>query len=128
MPTAPASPCAHPGCPGRAVKHGRCTTHAAQLEQSWRERYPDHRTSSSARGYGSEWERVRRAFLAKHKWCTICDEAGVRKLATDVDHIVPRVKGGTDDASNLQALCHEHHSRKTASIDRLGGWNSRNGR
>ena len=33
--------------------------------------------------------------------------------ATDVDHIVARADGGTDDRSNLQPLCHACHSRKT---------------
>jgi len=41
-------------------------------------------------------------------------------LATDVDHIVPIDAGGTDEMSNLQALCHSCHSMKTARAD--GRW------
>lgn len=37
--------------------------------------------------------------------------------ATDVDHIVPREQGGSDQWSNLQALCHSCHSKKTATED-----------
>ena len=34
--------------------------------------------------------------------------------ATDVDHIKPKRLGGTDARGNLQSLCHECHSRKSA--------------
>jgi 5-methylcytosine-specific restriction endonuclease McrA len=33
-----------------------------------------------------------------------------------VDHIITKARGGTDDPSNLQALCRECHSRKTAMM------------
>lgn len=35
-------------------------------------------------------------------------------MATEVDHITPKAKGGTDDADNLQAINAECHKRKTA--------------
>jgi hypothetical protein len=38
-------------------------------------------------------------------------------MATDVDHIIAKSKGGTDAYSNLQSLCHRCHSQKTATID-----------
>ena len=34
-------------------------------------------------------------------------------LATEVDHIIPREKGGLDELHNLQGLCKRHHSLKT---------------
>lgn len=34
--------------------------------------------------------------------------------ANTCDHVVPFVEGGTDDESNLRALCEDHHYRKTA--------------
>lgn len=45
--------------------------------------------------------------------CVLCLAEGRTTLATDVDHIVPRRQGGSDEASNLQPLCHSHHSQKT---------------
>lgn len=45
--------------------------------------------------------------------CVLCLAEGRTTLATDVDHIVPRREGGSDEASNLQSLCHSHHSQKT---------------
>jgi 5-methylcytosine-specific restriction endonuclease McrA len=42
---------------------------------------------------------------------------GCEQVATDVDHIVSRVAGGSDDHANLQSLAHGHHSRKTVLHD-----------
>jgi 5-methylcytosine-specific restriction protein A len=97
--------------------------HAKEYEQMLRERYPDRRASSSERGYGVEWSKVRNAYLADHPWCAHCAIAGQRIKATDVDHIKPRRDGGTDDAENLQSLCHRHHSLKTARHDG-GSWHA----
>jgi hypothetical protein len=49
----------------------------------------------------------------------ICDadNVGRRAVSTDVDHIIPKELGGTDAEENLQGLCHECHSFKTATQD-----------
>jgi 5-methylcytosine-specific restriction protein A len=47
-------------------------------------------------------------------------------FSTDVDHIIPREAGGSDDDENLQGLCHACHSRKTAQED--GGFGHGGGR
>jgi 5-methylcytosine-specific restriction protein A len=44
--------------------------------------------------------------------CRRCGEA-----ASQVDHIVPLRKGGTNSEENLQSLCHSCHSRKTITED-----------
>ena len=43
-----------------------------------------------------------------------CEACGVsaEERALEVDHIVPRNKGGTDDLSNLQALCYRCNAQK----------------
>jgi len=45
---------------------------------------------------------------------TRCEACGIsnEEKALEVDHIVPRNKGGTDDLSNLQALCYSCNSMK----------------
>ena len=45
--------------------------------------------------------------------CTVCRDAGRVTPATEVDHIKPRRRGGTDGMDNLQSLCKRHHSQKT---------------
>ena len=47
--------------------------------------------------------------------CIKCTEAGRLKAATEVDHIIPLHKGGTDAHDNLQSLCHDCHAEKTAA-------------
>lgn len=40
--------------------------------------------------------------------CVVCGAP-----ATDVDHIVPKRRGGSDHEDNLQSLCSTCHNRKT---------------
>jgi HNH endonuclease/Helix-turn-helix domain len=69
------------------------------------------------RGYGSQWRRLREWVLAREPLCRACLAQGRTEPATDVDHIVARSRGGSDEPSNLQALCASCHARKTASED-----------
>ena len=46
--------------------------------------------------------------------CVECAKRGIVKAATEVDHIIPLHKGGTDDDDNLQGLCAECHADKTS--------------
>jgi 5-methylcytosine-specific restriction endonuclease McrA len=49
------------------------------------------------------------------KILVVIPESGAPASASEeVDHIVPKKQGGTDDESNLQSLCKPHHSAKTA--------------
>ena len=34
-------------------------------------------------------------------------------MATEVDHVLPKAKGGTDDLKNLQSICSACHRAKT---------------
>ncbi|HXF71674.1 MAG TPA: HNH endonuclease [Actinomycetota bacterium] len=55
------------------------------------------------------WDRLRREVLERDSWrCYHCGGP-----ATEVDHIVPAQRGGTDDPSNLAAICSRCHARKT---------------
>lgn len=64
----------------------------------------------------SFWKKLRKQTLNRDNWlCCECARNGKVKPATEVDHIIPLSKGGTNDLSNLQSLCHECHTAKTHS-------------
>jgi len=111
MPSKPLRACSVPGCPEKATVGSRCPRHAQQA----RREYDRGRPSAAARDYGLRWRRIRAAYLKAHPLCVDCGAP-----ATDVDHEIPRSRGGTDQWSNLRGRCHSCHSRKTASQD--GGW------
>jgi 5-methylcytosine-specific restriction protein A len=74
------------------------------------------RPTSHERGYGAAWRKgLRRRQLRREPVCQYMTPDGERcaRMATDVDHIVPKSQGGADELANLQSLCHAHHSMKT---------------
>jgi 5-methylcytosine-specific restriction endonuclease McrA len=94
-------PCLTPHCPGYAVKDGRCLDH-------------QRLASSTARGYGSGWQRLRLRILARDPYCT---EPGCTAPSTTVDHIVSRRMGGTDDEHNLRGVCASCNARKSVYVE-----------
>lgn len=101
MPYRIASPCSQPGCPHRKP----CPVHRAQ-------RARDTRPSAARRGYDGKWRQIRAAFLKRYPDCVVCGEP-----AQEVDHIVALEAGGSNEWSNLQAMCKSHHSQKTNRVD-----------
>jgi 5-methylcytosine-specific restriction endonuclease McrA len=103
----------------------RCTQHAPATFASLH----------GSTGYGSAWRRARAAALDRDGHaCVMC--GSTRDL--EVDHIVRKRAGGTDDLRNLRTLCHEHHHLRTstdggrataekASRARVGGGVGRDG-
>jgi len=67
------------------------------------------RASSHERGYGATWRKLRLLILHREPICRLCG----KKPSIDVDHILPKKRGGKDVEENLQALCHSCHSKKT---------------
>ena len=62
---------------------------------------------STSQNENNGWGLLRFNLLAKYKKCLLC---GARPdlnndVELDVDHIVPRSKGGSDNLENLQILC-----------------------
>ena len=90
-----------------------CEPHQQQADEA----YERTRLSASKRGYGRVWAKLRKMVLARDP---ICRTRDCTKPSTDADHIIPKRRGGTSHTSNLQGLCHECHSRKTATED--GRW------
>lgn len=68
----------------------------------------DHRKKSS--GYISGTLRYEILKRAKFR-CVLCGISAEQK-ALEVDHILPRNSGGSDDISNLQALCYSCNAMK----------------
>ena len=78
-----------------------------------RENIWEHRKKS--KGYISGSIRLKVFNRAKTK-CEMCGISNKAK-ALEVDHIIPRNKGGSDDISNLQALCYTCNSIKRDKDD-----------
>jgi 5-methylcytosine-specific restriction endonuclease McrA len=66
-----------------------------------------------------DWKTIRARVLRRHAHiCHVCGEAG----ADEVDHVVPAVRGGTDDEENLRPIhgwrtgknCHLHKTAQEA--------------
>lgn len=114
MPRAP-SVCTTPGCTAPApAGHSKCDTH--RLAQ--RKTHDAHRPNAHRRGYDRRWRATRTAYLAANPRCVVCDQP-----ATDVDHIDGKGPSSPrgHDWTNLQAMCHACHTRKTNTHDG-GGW------
>lgn len=73
-----------------------------------------HRASRHERGYGTAWDKLRLVILRRDAYlCQPCLAQGRPTPATEVDHVTPKAKGGTDDEDNLQAICSECHREKS---------------
>jgi len=113
MPVSPPRPCTKARCTKYATKKGRCDEHQIK---AW-----DHGGKTRhERGYDNNWYRLRKQALTRDDHlCQDCLLEGIYTLAKDVDHVVPKYKGGQDELSNLRSLCRPHHKPKTQkeSID-----------
>ena len=73
--------------------------------------------------YGTrQWRYTRLHKLSASPWCEVC--GGV---ADQVDHVVAVEAGGQPfDQANLQSLCQQCHSSKSAAVD--GGFGNKRGK
>lgn len=110
MPNSPARLCSKCGV---KVYDGttRCSEH--KVKHNWAD--DKIRGNRHERGYGSEWEKTRKIVLKRDDYLCVNHKAkGIFRKATDVDHIIPKERGGTDNIDNLQSLCSKCHREKTA--------------
>lgn len=84
---------------------GRCDAHP---KEAWTKR-----PSAPKRLTGRRLQQLREALFREQPLCLLCKAAGRVVLATQRDHIVPLAEGGTDDPSNIQGLCADHHREKS---------------
>lgn len=68
-------------------------------------------TASRVTGY--RLQKIRQEHFQRNPLCIECEKAGVTRQWTELDHIVPLHKGGSDSDANRQGLCREHHLAKT---------------
>jgi 5-methylcytosine-specific restriction enzyme A len=103
--------CTEPGCPGKTLGGPRCQAHTVSR---W--------APTPSGSYGSNWRRVRGAYIAEHR---TCEWPGCTSPAVEVDHII-RVRVDPSrrlDPTNLRALCLHHHrsrSARDAALTRRG--------
>ena len=98
------APCVVSGCP-ELTRETRCALHTRTYDAEHRGDFRDVYRSR-------RWKGLRRQVIQEHPFC---QEPGCTRPTTDVDHVIPMREGGEPyDRANLQALCHAHHSGKTA--------------
>jgi len=111
MPMRPPKICRIGGC-NELSPTGFCEKHKAGREP-WR---GHGGKSSTERGYGAAWRKLRDIVLRRDLFkCVPCKKKGFVTIATEVDHIINKSKGGTDDLENLQSICNPCHIEKTNS-------------
>jgi 5-methylcytosine-specific restriction protein A len=106
-------PCLNTGCGVLHRNRSRCDSCQAKYDQQTQA----DRGSSTTRGYGSDWRKIRAKVLAAHQkaWPGICPGWQREPHLSDdltVDHVKPKSKGGTDELENLQVLCRPCNSAK----------------
>ena len=112
MPSKPHMPCRKAGCRALVQGGGYCPDH--KQESGWQ--HTTGQASRHKRGYGSWWDKLRKVILRRDSGlCQPCKAHGRYVVATAVDHIVPKSQGGTNEQSNLQAICTPCHAHKTAT-------------
>ena len=114
-------PCLVCGAPSDG---SRCERHATGGWSAWRPMRP-------ANSYGSAWRTLRAVVLAEEPRCRLCGAP-----ASEVDHILNRAAGGSDNRSNLRSICQRCHRSKTSAeggraarqARRVGGYPEREAR
>ena len=61
------------------------------------------------------WPKIRARVLREEPLCRQCQAAGRVSASTEVDHIVPRSRGGASVRENLAGICRDCHRAKTAA-------------
>lgn len=75
-------------------------------------------TTNTSRPLPPGWRSTQQRILTRDPLCRACHRA----RSTEVDHLIPRSRGGTDHPTNLQGLCPTCHARKTKSESSAARW------
>ena len=96
---------------------GRCPDCLREYEREKRRR----RGSTTERGLGAEHQRLAKQVLSEEKACWICGHLARPNDPLEVDHVVPRSKGGATVRSNLRAAhasCNRGRGQGVVESDR----------
>ena len=78
--------------------------------------------TTTERGYGRRWQKVRIGYLLSHPLCKMCEAEGRIAAAEVVDHVKPH--GGDMelfwDSDNWQPLCKSHHNSDKQMLEKSG--------
>jgi len=97
-------PCRQGGCNALTDrKDGRCLKHARQQRNEKAGQYP----TSTANGYGKEWQRIRKHKIISQPFCERCESLGLTTLAAEVHHVDKTTSNNL--RSNLMSLCKRCH-------------------
>jgi 5-methylcytosine-specific restriction protein A len=72
------------------------------------------------RGYTLQKRNAR--LMRREPLCRPCRKLKRYTAATQIDHIVPLSRGGTEDEGNLQPICDDCHDKKTIIDLNLHTW------
>src|SRR3990170_4688886 len=101
MPYRTPKPCYYPGCPELVRSGNYCERHKKGRSEESR--------SSTQRGYGYTWQKLRKMKLAANPVCE--DPLGEHRkesrvvLADQVHHLIPKREVGDNSLDNLMSLC-----------------------
>jgi 5-methylcytosine-specific restriction endonuclease McrA len=113
MPLAAPIACKKGLCPGKIINNicNRCGHNYKRIYNA--NRPGPIRGSSTERGYGAGWRRLRALVLAREPLCRECLKYNIIRPATEVHHILKKNTGGSNKFDNLEPLCKSCHSKKT---------------
>lgn len=119
MPRRPQKPCRLRSCNTLTRNaNGYCDKHLEHAT-GWK-RTQQVKGNTTQRGYGYSWQKKRERILKRDAYlCQPCLKKGFISPAKDVDHIINKESGGSDEEHNLQAICSCCHKDKTAAESRL---------
>jgi len=104
MPTKPKTACSYSGCPNLTpAGTSYCPEHAKQVKR----REDKERGTSTQRGYGARWRKVRAVQLARYPECEACLKAGRHRVAEVVHHRDGDSRNNLPE--NLASLCRACH-------------------
>lgn len=105
--------CRAAGCSSLTIeRNGYCLAHTT-MAIGWHDTNKA-KGNADERGYGYAWRRIRSIVMKRDNYlCKPCSLKGIATPATAVDHITNKADGGTDELSNLQAICDQCHDIKT---------------